>query len=59
MQLMQRPKRGSASVTDDDDPPVLTIADAEGAEGTIIEFIPTLANPSGRDVIVTYSTTRQ
>ena len=49
-------KRGSASVTDDDDPPVLTIADAEGMEGSVIEFIPTLANQSGRDVVVRYST---
>ena len=49
--------KGSANVTDNDDLPVLTISDAMNQEGTIIEFIPTLANPSGRDVVVTYSTT--
>ena len=52
---------GTVTISDDDDEPSLTIADASSAEGNsgtdgTIEFIPTLSEVSGRDVVITYST---
>ena len=52
--------KGTASVTDDDATPELTIANASGLEGTAsngtVEFTPTLSAISGRNVVITYST---
>ena len=54
---------GTITITDDDnDLPTLTIADAEGREGSLssngsVAFTPTLNSISGRDIVVTYSTT--
>ena len=44
--------KATASITDDDDAPKLTIADASGAEGSsgtngVVQFLPTLANYIG------------
>ena len=48
-------------VDDDQEFPMLTIADADGAEGDLgsdrsVEFMPTLSEVSGRKIVVTYST---
>ena len=57
---------GTISIVDDDpDLPTLTIADAEGSEGKeestssngAVKFVPTLSTISGRNIVVTYSTT--
>ena len=53
---------GTVTISDNDDEPSLTIADANSDEGNTsstdgtIEFIPTLSEVSGRDVVITYST---
>ena len=52
---------GTATITDDDAMPELTIADASGVEGStdtdkLLKFTPTLSAVSGREVMVTYST---
>ena len=47
---------GTATITDNDDEPTLTIADEMEPEGTAIVFTPTLSAVSGRDVVITYST---
>ena len=49
-------------ITDNDDFPTISIADADGDEGNstedgVVEFIPTLNVKSGRDIVITYSTT--
>ena len=53
---------GTVTIVDDDSElPTLTIADNFGSEGSLsngsIEFTPTLSTASGRDIVVTYSTT--
>ena len=53
--------KATASITDDDNAPKLTIANASGAEGSlssngVVRFLPTLAAISGRDITITYST---
>ena len=48
---------GTGTITDDDDLPALTIANSSQEEGRSIGFTPTLSVVSGRDVVVTYSTT--
>ena len=52
---------GTATINDNDEIlPKLTIADAIGKEGTTsngtVEFTPTLSQESGRDILITYST---
>ena len=47
---------GTGTITDDDDLPSLTIADSSAEEGRAVGFTPTLSVVSGRDVVVTYST---
>ena len=54
--------KGIATVMDDDDMPELTMAVTPGLEGDVgangsVRFLPTLSTESGRNVVVTYSTT--
>ena len=46
----------TATIADDDDLPVLTIATAAAEEGETINFMPTLSAPAGKTVTITYST---
>ena len=44
------------TLTDNDDPPTVTVGDAEATEGGKVEFEVTLSAVSGRDVTVDYAT---
>ena len=47
---------GTATITDNDGEPTLSINSEMVEEGTPIVFTPTLSTVSGRDVVITYST---
>ena len=47
----------TGTITDNDDPPVLAVADATGPEGTRLAFAVTLSAPSSRDIEFRYEVT--
>ena len=48
--------QATGTITDDDNPPAVSIGDAEAAEGENVEFPLTLSSPSGRAVSVQVTT---
>ena len=46
----------TGTITDDDDPPELRVADASAAEGGVVSFEVTLSAPSGRTATVEWAT---
>ena len=47
------------TLTDNDDPPTLSVADVSGAEGTALTFTVTLSDESGKTVTVDYATSAE
>ena len=47
----------TGTITDNDDPPVLGVADATGPEGSRLVFAATLSDPSSRDIEFRYEVT--
>jgi Calx-beta domain len=48
---------GAGAITDNDNPPTISIADASAAEGGSVAFTVSLSNPSSTQVTVDYATT--
>ena len=49
--------RSTITIADDDDPPTVSVADAEATEGDGVEFAVTLSEASGWEVTVNWATT--